>query len=227
MIVKLAEDACKLLDELDELEHARANAGDIQATLKELVDINSKAARLHELCLLLRNRLPLKDLLAEELPKILKSLQDSHMKFAHEQERRQVRSLRDIASQLQIVLTTIQTRWKKYAESQVTPHFELLEMVRLLPEVRVQEAMLYGLKSRLQKHVAILPQTHAELAEFDNAFAQLRSRLANLESLHPEVKNFLRKVYDHEATIADLTDSVIQWCRQGEHSKIFRIDFIQ
>lgn len=227
MIVKLAEDACRLLDVLDELEHARTNASDIQATRKELVDVNSKAVQIHELCLLLGDRLPLRDVQAEELRKILKSLQDSHMKFANEQVRRQVQPLRNIASQLQTVVTTIQARWRKYAEGQVAPHFELLELVRLLPEVHAQEGMLYGLKSRLQKHVAILPQTHAELAEFDNAFAQLRSRLANLESLHPEVKNFLRKVYDHEATIADLTDTVIQWCHQGEHSKIFRIDFIQ
>ena len=156
----------------------------------------------------------------------MKSVQDSHTKFTYDRERRQVLPLRDIANKLQIQAQKIEGLWRNYAESLVNPHFDWLELVRVLPEVREYEATLNGLKTSLQHHAAILPRTPAELGDFDEKFAQLRSRLANLESLHPEVKSFLRKAYNHQATIADLTDEVIRWCRQGEHAKVFRISFV-
>lgn len=226
MIVKLAEAACRQLDELDELEVAKKETNDINATLKELADVKSKATQLNELCLLLSDRLPLSNIQSVEIPKILKSVQDSHTKFTRERERRQVQALRDIGSRLQTQILKIEGLWRNYAESLVNSHFNLLELVRILPEVREHEATLNGLKARLQHHAAILPRAPAELGDFDEKFAQLRLRLANLENLHPEVKSFLRKAYNHQATIADLTDEVIRWCRQGEHAKVFRIGFV-
>jgi hypothetical protein len=226
MIVELAKVACRQLDELDTLEVAKKEASDINATLKELADVKSKAIELSELCFLLSSRLPLREIQSVEIPKISKSVQDSHTKFTRDRERRQVLPLRDIANKLQIQVQKIEGLWRNYAESLVNPHFDLLELVRILPEVREYEATLNGLKTRLQHHAAILPRTPTELGDFDEKFAQLRLRLANLENLHPEVKSFLRKAYNHQATIADLTDEVIRWCRQGEHAKVFRIGFV-
>jgi len=226
MIVELAEEACRQLDELDRLEIAKKEANDINATLKELAGIKITAIQLNELCSLLSERLPLRDIQSIEIPKLLKSVQDSHTKFSHDRERRQVPALRDIASRLQALVVKIEGTWRKYAENLINPHFDLLELVRYLPEVREQEAILNGLKNQLQHHAAILPRTEVELLDFDQKFNRLKSRLANLENLHPDVRNFLRKAYNHQATIADLTDEVIRWCRQGEHAKVFRIDFV-
>lgn len=226
MIVDLAEAACRQLDELDTLEIAKKEASDINATLKELADVKGKAIELSELCLLLSGRLPLRDIHSIEIPKILKSVQDSHTKFTRDRVRRQVLPLRDVANKLQMQVQKIEGLWRKYAESLVNPHFDLLELVRILPEVREHEATLNGLKSRLQHYAAVMPRTQAELIDFDEKFTRLRTRLVNLENLHPEVKSFLRKAYYHQATIADLTDEVIRWCRQGEHAKVFRVDFI-
>ncbi len=226
MIVELAEAACKQLDELDTLEIAKNEASDINATLKELADVKSKAIELSELCLLLSDRLPLREIQSVEIPKILKSVQDSHTKFTRDRERRQVLPLRDIATKLQIQVQKIEGLWRKYAEGLINPHFKMLELVRILPEVREHEATLNGLKSRLQHYASIMPRTQAELIDFDEKFTRLRTRLVNLENLHPEVKSFLRKAYNHQATIADLTDEVLRWCRQGEHAKVFRIDFV-
>lgn len=226
MIVELANEACRQLDDLDALEIAKKEANDIHATLKELANIKTIAIQLSELCSLLSGRLPLRDIQSVEIPKILKSIQGSHAKFSHDRERRQVPTLRDIVSKLQALVVKIEGLWRKYAESLVNPHFELLDLVRYLPEVREQEAILNGLKNHLQHYAAILPRTEAELLDFDQKFDQLKSRLANLENLHPDVRSFLRKAYNHQATVADLTDEVIQWCRQGEHAKVFQISFV-
>ncbi len=226
MIVELAETACSQLDEMDALEIAKEEASDINATLKELAEVKSKAAQLNELCLLLSGRLLLREIQTVEIPKVLKSVQDSHTKFTQGRERRQVQALRDIANRLQVLVQKIEELWKKYAESLVNPHFDMLELVSFLPEMREHEATLRELKAHLQRHTTILPQTQAELVNFDERLTQLRSRLANLENMHPEVKSFLRKAYTHQATIADLTDEVIRWCRQGEHAKVFRIGFV-
>lgn len=226
MIVELAETACKQLDELDALEIAKKEASDINATLKELAEVRSKAVQLNELCLLLSDRLPLAEIQAVEIPRILKSMQDSRTKFTQGRERRQVLPLRDIANRMQTLIVKAEGLWRKYAESLVNPHFDLMELVRLLPEMRTHEVTLRGLKAQLQRHATILPRTRAELDDFDEQLSQLRSRLANLESLHPEVKSFLRKAYQNQATIADLTDEVIRWCRQGEHARVFRIGFL-
>lgn len=226
MIVELAQAACRQLDEMDTLEIAKKEASDINATLKELADVKRTAIELNELCLLLRDRLPLREIRSVEIPKILNSVKDSHTKFTHERERRQVRALRDIANKVQMQVQKIEGLWRKYVEDRINPHFDLLELVRMLPEVREHEATLNGLKSRLQHYAAIMPRTQAELIDFDEKFTRLRTRLVNLETLHPEVKSFLRKAYNHQATIADLTDEVIGWCRQGEHANVFRIGFV-
>lgn len=226
MIVELAETACKQLDELDALEIAKKEAGDINATLKELAAVRSKAIQLAELCLLLGDRLPLAEIQSTEIPRILQKVQDSRTKFTQGRERRQVLPLRDIASTIQTLIVKVEGLWKKYAESLVNPHFDLMELVRLLPEMRTMETTLRALKTQLQRHITILPQTRAELDDFDEQLKQLRSRLANLENLHPEVRTFLRKAHHNQATIADLTDEVMRWCRQGEHARVFRIGFL-
>jgi RNA processing factor Prp31 len=226
MIVELAETACRQLDELDALEIAKKEAGDINAPLKELAEVKSKAVQLTELCLLLSDRLPLTEIQSIEIPRILQKVQASRTKFTQGRERRQVLPLRDIATTLQTLIVKVEGLWKKYAESLVNPHFDLMELVRLLPEMRTHEATLRGLKTQLQRHITILPQTRAELDDFDEQLNQLRSRLANLENLHPEVRSFLRKAHQNQATIADLTDEVMRWCRQGEHARVFRIGFL-
>jgi len=221
MIVELAEEACRQLDELDTLEIAKKEANDINATLKELAGIKTTAIQLYELCSLLSDRLLLRDIQSIEIPKLLKSVQNSHTKFSQDRERRQVVALRDIASRLQVLVQKIDGLWKNYAENILKPYFELLGLVQFLPEVIEQEAILNGLKNRLEHRVSVPPRTQSELATFDDTLSQM-----NLESLPLEVKNFLRKAHDHQATIADMTDEVIRWCRQGEHAKVFRIGFV-
>lgn len=227
MITSLADRACKQLEELSQLEVAKKEADDVVATRKELENVNGKAVELRDQCLLFSNRLPLEEIQFVELPKILRDLQLSRKKFIDDGERRQVQPLRDISAKLHMQITRINTLWSIYARNLISPYFDLLDLVQILPEVHEQIAILNGLKNKLEHTVSVPPRTWTEVDAFDEALNNMRTRLTQLECLHPEVKGFLQKVHSNQATVADITDAVLRWCRQGEHAKVFRVSFIR
>jgi hypothetical protein len=72
--------------------------------------------------------------------------------------------------------------------------------------------------------MTVLPlRTAQQLAEFDARTAQLQTKLSELEGLSPAIIAFLKAVLDQKATIADLSDEVLAWCRQAGRDHSFRI----
>lgn len=224
-IAVLAESAYTLLKSIDNLEQNKLNAVNIEDTYTVLKTVKEVAQNIRDLCKLYYNRLPIQDIKQTELPKILKELQLSQAQFATEQQRRQVQELRTISARLNKVKTKIEIEWKNYAEARLLPYFDLHEIVKSLPEVRDQASTLNGLRNQLRHDISVLPLTQNDLSAFDRCFEQYKQRLSTLAHLHPEVRNFLQKANNGTATLADVTDEVLRWCRQGEHAKAFRIQF--
>ncbi|GCE23217.1 hypothetical protein [Dictyobacter kobayashii] len=224
-VAALAESACTLLKSIENMEQNKLNAVNIEDTYAELKTVKEIAQHIRDLCELYRNRLPIQNIKQTELPRVLKELQLSQALFVTEQQRRQVQELRTIASKLNKIKVKIEAEWKNYVEVRLSPYFDLHEMVKSLPEVRDQASTLNGLRNQLRHDISVLPLTQNELNTFDRCFEQYKQRLSTLEHLHPEVRTFLQKANNGTATVADITDEVLRWCRQGEHAKAFRIQF--
>jgi tRNA uridine 5-carbamoylmethylation protein Kti12 len=224
-IAALAESACILLKNIDNLEQNKLNADNIEATYAALKDVKEVAKTIHNLCVLYHNRLPIHTIKQVELPKSIKELQLLQAQFTNEHQPRQVYELNTVSSRLNKIKTKIEGEWKKYAKTHLLLYFDLHEMVKSLPEVRKQESTLNGLKNHLQHDISVMPLTKDDLNTFDQRFEQYKQHLSTLEHLHPDVQNFLQKTNKGTATLADVTDEVLHWCRQGEHAKAFRIHF--
>lgn len=222
-IVELAEAACELIDEREELLKVRDEGSKIAATLAQLTEVKGQSTQLAELWGLLRERIPLKEIYTANISSLLQEVQKAHAKFTDEHEIRQVRLLQDICARLQALLDEIAQRWREYALGLVQNPVNLWAIVQVLPEMQEQKIVINELKEALLQYTSNSPHTSDELGDFDAKLEQLKTQLSGIESVHPEVKMFLYKVHAQKATIADLTDEVLRWCRQENRAEVFQI----
>jgi hypothetical protein len=227
MIVTLAQDVCEQLEEIGQLEDSIHNEGAVKATLDILTKVFEATQQLQVLLTLHRARL-----LSDELQhfifiveEYIEEIKTSEQNFANNP--RQTQALNALLSRIQKLTKKIKEQWRLYAIAQTQQLFELLKLVLPLPEVQAQQHIFIDLQGKLTKFFDYPPDSVYALAEFDQALQELRELLSQIEGLSTGVRAFLQKTLDGQATLADLTDEVLQWCREGEHAKVFVVRFIQ
>jgi len=225
VIVTLSREVCQNLDKIDEMTKILQDTGAVKATLEEVSKVLEIAYRLDALLSLLRQRLPDENSqhFAAMVDGLLQEVRISYKNF--ETEPRQTRQLSLLYNKIQNLIKEIEVQWRIYAQQQTEQPFELLKLVLHLPEVQSQYAVLTSLQTQLKHFFDYPPLTRTQLADFDRALQDLTQRLGNVEGLDTEIKMFLQKTLSHKATIADLTDNILQWCQQGNHADAFAIRF--
>jgi hypothetical protein len=71
------------------------------------------------------------------------------------------------------------------------------------------------------------PVNEVELRQFEAVIELLEKKLQETDGLEPSVANFLEKVSDNRATLADLDDEIIEWSRQKNRARSFKIVFYE
>jgi hypothetical protein len=224
MIVSQARKVRKQLETLKRLEEDERNRRDIEATHAELKQV---AAALHQFGSIYQLIHSLLDpqqtaYVTDQIARIDEDVESSRQAFA--QQRRQVKTLQSIKNQIDALDQRTKASWKLYAEEQLKPQVELLSLVRQLPEMRGQLNTIDSQTQRLEEFKDTPPNNVKELKEFEQKLQSLTERLASL-SLQPAIRNFLTKVLGDEATLADLSEEVLNWCQQGNRAKTFKITF--
>lgn len=158
-----------------------------------------------------------------QLRVINNKLKESREKFMSQY--RQIREFDWIEKLVQELKSFLEPAWASYVIVQIQPHFELLNLVEKLPEVTVQGGTLAPLRQRLESASSKLPQRTSHLTQFDADLQTLQSSLANLSGLSSEVTEFLHRIQKGTASITDLTDKVLAWCRENERAGAFKISF--
>lgn len=227
MIVALAEQVRNTLSHMHQLEVAQSEVENIEATLAELRRVDQALDSLSVTLRIIQQRLPneIISILQSQANKLATDIESSRAAFT--QNRRQVDSLRTIQSKLQKISTDIANAWASYAEQRFMPHREILELVRRLPEVAAQDEAISRLVDQIQAQVRKSPGSTAELGAFDARIADLSQRLALVEQLAPAIREFLGKVRDERATVADLTPEVLSWLQKSQHTTAFAISFTE
>jgi chromosome segregation ATPase len=225
MIVSLSQDVCQQIQEIDYLERLNNNMVAIQATFDALVQLKGIVAQLKVLVILLNGRLAEQIIqgVVRSIERLTRDVQASAEKL--ESQPRQVKELTQCQRKSQELIDDLKAKWKLYAEEYTREALELLRLVDHLPEVEAKQATYQMLTSRLRHYIEHGPLIPAQLVEFDEYLGQLNQHLSNIEGLSVDVKKFLENVLKDQATLADLTDEVLQWCRQGEHARAFVIGF--
>jgi DNA repair ATPase RecN len=221
MIVRLSQEVCQQLQTIDDIETLKNNEESIKATLKALTKVKESVATLVTLLTLLRERLPAQDVYG--LDYLVRELKASRERF--DTEPRQTKALSSILESIQKLVREVKSQWQTYAKERVHEPLELLKLVENLPEVKAQREAYDELKTRLGRYTREPPLTVDQLTDFDRSISILVQSLNNIDGLNSEVKIFLQKTLNGEATLADLTDEVLQWCRQRGHARIFAVKF--
>ena len=224
MIVTQAQKVREQLTTLKKLEEDAENRKDIEATYDELKQVTAALRQFSTLYQRIRGRLDAEKTayIAAQVGQMAKNIETSQQEFA--EKRRQVKALKEANKQVKELTQNAEASWKLYAESQLAPQRELLDLVRQLPEINKQLKEIDALTARLEAFTQSSPKNAAEVKEFDQKLAKLAKRLSNL-NLEPDVETFLRDVLRSQATLADLSDEILEWCRQGDRAKTFKIAF--
>jgi hypothetical protein len=225
MITTLAQALVERVEHKSRLENLQDEAENIAATLAELGQLRALFQATVGFYRLVADRLPEPTRLStlNSLATLGSQLDVARRNF--EQEPRQVSAVRIMAEGLQQLSSTLRRAWQEYAASVLAPRFELLKLVRSLPEMRDRIPVLDDLQRRLQFFVDSAPNNWDSLTEFDEKRNQLARHLSSLEELSSAVRDFLEKVTAGTATIADLDAEALEWCRQGTRNAAFRITF--
>ena len=225
MIVDLANDVCTSVDEIDRLVMINNSMKSVKDSYDLLQTIIEDIKRLSAYIVVVGQKLPdpVREGLHQDCERILYEITSSLENFEHEP--RQTKALSSVKKQVQDGMKKIKTQWQSYVNEQIQEPFELLKLVRYLPEVAAIADLYKSIQERLQRFVNEVPMHPEQLATLEQNVQGLRQLLDSIEGLSPDVKTFLQKIMHGQATIVDLTDEVLAWCRQGRHPQIFKIAF--
>jgi hypothetical protein len=84
-------------------------------------------------------------------------------------------------------------------------------------------SIIEGHLSRTESRTNALPKSAEALKEFHIDLARLYSLLRDLEGLPSDVRFFLNKLISGTATFADVTPTVLEWCKTEGLSDKMRI----
>jgi chromosome segregation ATPase len=225
MIVSIAQDIQKKIARQNELTNIRDNQKNIEDTHKELKQVKKSLREFVTLYQVLHERLDVarKASIIVKAAKIQEKINFLHKQFASKP--RQVKELRDLKSQIKQLTQQVEAAWKLYANEQVKPHFDLLKLVKQLPEIARQADAIHRLQDQLRVAINKPPNSGDALKQFDRNHQALKGHLANLSDLDPNVRTFLNKALQGQATIADLSLEILAWCRQEGRAQAFKISF--
>lgn len=225
MIVSLVRETCELIREIDEREKAKNDAESVEETLGALTALSEKVIQLQTSIQLLAGRLPSSDIKSAIFIGERCASQVSRSAEQFVIQPRQKIELQATQSQIQKALDSLQTAWQSYAAECMREPFDLYRLVCSLPEVAAHKAAYDDLQRQLLTAKNTLPSSARQLQDFDRAIEQFKQLLREIEGLSEAVKAFLLKTLGGTAFLADVTDEVLQWCRQGQRAQTFSIQF--
>lgn len=227
MIITLTDNVQTQITRRKELEQRRDYRKDLADSYQKLTEISKLLRETTASFHLIQSRLT-----NDQIAEVMRQLQNTQNKLKESREKfvteyRQAQKLSAVEKPVQELQGFLSRAWASYVIAQTQPHFDLLNLVENLPEVTVNGNIIAPLRQRLQSVSDLLPQREYRLTQFDADLQTLQNSLANLSGLSVEVTEFLRRVQKGTASVANLTDEVLVWCRENERAGTFKISFGQ
>jgi hypothetical protein len=227
MITSLASDTQELIVRRSELEQIQDNKKDIADTHQRVLAVGARLRQTVASFSIIKPCLTSEQAIeaTAQLQIIGGKLKGSHEKFPTQY--RQVRELDALGRLIEELDSFLTRAWASFVLAETQSHFELLNLVGTLPEVSGQIGTIRSLRDRLQSASGRLPRNESTRAQFESDLLALQNSLANLSGLERDVTEFLRKVQKGTASMSDLTDEILDWCRENERATAFKISFRQ
>lgn len=223
MIVSRLGEAENVLSSYYQLLQDRQQSTQLRATLDALQGANrasqSFVQRYKRLAPRLRNHLPT-DFYGRIIA-VRQKVVDSQAKFAASSW--QANALKVIQDDVKKLNDVVEVAWATYAKLTIQPKQELYGLLKELPEIRRSAFIIERMLRDLDDQTRNLPSSDVELQRFDHQLNEVTAVLINVEGLTPAVRDFLVRVHQGTFTLADLSDDVLAWCRDGDRGAAFKI----
>ncbi len=226
MIIALVEETCALIREVETRQKAKNELESVNETFRALTALNESITQLQNMLQLLHTRLSLAEIntITDIGMRCMWQLNQSAEQFLHQS--RQKNQIQVIQTQFQKALDSLKKTWEIYVDRHTCDSLELYRLVAKLPGVSERKAAYDDVQNRLALAKKTLPTTQKHLDDFDRTVAQFKQMLQETGNLREEVKVFLGRIANGTASLADLTDEVLQWCRQDQRGKTFSIRIV-
>jgi hypothetical protein len=223
MIVSLVKETCELIREVEARQQAKNVLESVNETFSMLTTLNENVTQLRDILQLLRTRLS-----PAEINAVVEIGMRCGIQLNQSAERfllhpRQKSELQGVQTQLQKAWDLLKKTWGAYVERRIHEPLKLYLLVAELPGIKESKAVYDDVQNRLAITQKTLPTTQNHLDDFDRTVTQFKHMLLEIGELSEAVKTFLDKIANGTASLDDVTDEVLQWCCQGQRSKVFSV----
>jgi DNA repair exonuclease SbcCD ATPase subunit len=225
MIVSTSIKVQELVKQKRLLEKSQEEINDIRETIKGLGQVQYQTDGLRNLYVIIyediseANRSKVKVSAKDSIDQLHNSLRE----FSN--VRRQTNTLFGITKNLTRLKADMEVSWKLAAEEMMHPYFDLFNLVQQLPEFSSQNTQLTELKYRLSQYKDAIPKNAQEMRDFKQRFERFKKALSSVEGLTPKIQEFLAKVANGTAVLANMDQEILDWCSQSNRSHVFQIRF--
>jgi len=133
----------------------------------------------------------------------------------------------DLLRQLQRAVSQLQGEteraWSQYASSLLAPLKEALRSARQLPALQAKIVQVDPILSSLNEQSLRLPKQPKDIQHFHEQIGTIRNVLNAVPSMTPAQKAFMDRVDQGTATLADLDDHLLQWCKQQGLAPLLKV----
>jgi hypothetical protein len=225
MIISKSINVKNLVKQKRDLEKFHQELNDMRETTKSLEQVFNQVIGLKDLYMIVYA-----DVSATNQQKVKYGIKDTieqvqYSKKDFSSARRQANTLKVISNNLSRLRADTEVSWKLAAEQILQPYFELFNLVQQLPEFRTQGPQLFAWKDKLSGYITNIPKNIVEMRDFKERLSKFKSAISSVEGITPEVRDFLAKVANGTAVLADMDEKILEWCRQSDRSRVFQIKF--
>jgi hypothetical protein len=222
MIVSLVNDVCACISEIDRLDKIKNDMLATKSSYEILQTIIKDINCLVAYTAVIGWKLPtvVQESIRQECEYILSNIIDSRNNF--DQDFRQTDVLSSAENSLQETIKKVESQWQNYANEWAREPLQLLNLVKYLSEVKDHADIYDALKERIQYFINKVPGSLEQLTIFEQNVQKL-TELLNAIELDVDVREFLQKVIDGQATMKDITTEIRTWCQSGDREHDFLI----
>ena len=225
MIVENAANLRAGYERLENVKVVQTRVQHIRDTRASLEELEGPVREATTALGLIRDRLPIEERirLTRRLELLAGIIQRSEKDFATHP--RQVQNLISAENTVKAILGEIDQAWQGYARAQTAGYWDLLGIVRRLPDLAPQSAALHQALVAMDPPSQAAPRGDARLRAFDDGLGRIRDRARAFSALPTPVLTFLTLVAQEQASLAHLTPEVLAWLDEHDYLSSFDVRF--
>lgn len=215
VITRLAEEIRQQVAAYAQLTDSASRVSDITSTADDLINLRREVAAWASTYAAVEPCLPLdqRAALRGQARVVWTKVNDSRTKFGYNNYA-QHDALAQVQQRVKRLSEQTQQCWYVYAQERIRPLRVQVDLAKQLPKMRDTFAEIEAAAAEIEKLAQQSPRRSTEVDAFHRKVDVLDHALQSIKGLTAEQKVFLDKARHGTATLNDVTESLLAWCKQ-------------